>query len=99
MPEGARFGAAGLLKLAGRRQNLQLALVQQRDSRTHAQGLADVMGDEERRLPHCAAEIEKKVLQIEPCDRVQCAKGFVKQQHRWIGRQCARNPDPLFLAS
>jgi len=67
------------------------------DAIRQAQGLLDVVGDKNDRLPDLALNAQQLVLQIFAGDRVDGAKGLVHQHDRGISRHRSRQSDALLL--
>ena len=61
-------------------------------------GLVDVMGDEEDRLPQLPLEAEELVLKLLPHDGVDGGERLVHEHHGRVRGEGPRHPDPLLLA-
>src|SRR5437870_11159636 len=96
--KGARFIAAGFEKFLGRRQHLQSSPAHQTHTVRQHQGLANIVRHENRSLLKRASQRKKLPLQVHSCDGIERSEGFIKQQHRWVRRQSACNPNTLALA-
>ncbi|GAA3309149.1 hypothetical protein GCM10020295_73030 [Streptomyces cinereospinus] len=83
----------------GRVELLDPPLPVHRDPVTEADRLLDVVGDHQHRLAHRGLHPQELVLQLLPHHRVDRPERLVHQQHRRIGRQRPRHPDPLPLAA
>jgi hypothetical protein len=75
------------------------ALTQHRDPVADLDGLVEVVGDEDDGLAQLALEADQLVLEVVSGDGVDGAERLVHQQHRRVGGQGARHPDPLLLAA
>ena len=65
----------------------------------HADRLVDVVGDEDDGLAQPPQDRQELALQPLAHDRIDGAERLVHQHHRRIGRQRARDADPLPLAA
>ncbi|MNV71210.1 hypothetical protein D3C71_1642180 [compost metagenome] len=57
------------------------------------------MGNQEYRLGSTLPDLQQQLLHLFASERIECAKGFVHQQHPWIGRQCPGQTNALLLAT
>jgi hypothetical protein len=73
------------------------ALAHDRDPVADPDGLLDVVGDEDDRLPHCRLQAQELRLQPLADDRVDGRERLVHQEHGGVAGEGARHPGPLAL--
>jgi len=96
--EGAGFGSFGGAELVGGDKEFEGAIVEEGDAGGEHESLADVVGDEEGSFADAAAQVEKEVLEVEAGDGVERGEGFVEEEQRWVGGECAGDADALALS-
>ncbi len=89
------FGVHGTAYFGGPTGESYLAVTEKDELLSEAQGLADVVGDEE----DCLVEREDKVLQFAAENRVEGRERFIEQEHRRVARECAGEGNALLLAA
>ena len=55
------------------------------------------MGDQQNRQPQIAVDVFQQRQHRLRCLRIKRRCGLIRQQNLWLGRQCAGNPNALFL--
>src|SRR5262249_60537222 len=78
--EGPHFLIVGLEELGASTQKHQSTTAKHPDASPEQQRFPDIMGDKQRRLAECVAQIDEHVLQFHTRHRIKRTKGFVQQQ-------------------
>lgn len=85
--------------LLGRAELHDAAVAHQRDPVAQAQGLGEVVRDEDHGAALFVVEPGDLLLHLAPDERVECAERLVEQQHFGVGGECAGQADALLLAA
>src|SRR6185312_16046977 len=95
--EGARLIRPHPAEFLRRRDGVQTPTCQQGDLASEQQGVAQIVGHEDRGFLKVPPQGQKLLLQFQPHDRIERAGGFIEQQQGRIRSQSPRHADTLAL--